>query len=54
MDSQRRACLTGLAEQAAGGEPMHAMAEFTELRKLLGRQDSVAFDGGDFCHFGRA
>ena len=32
---------------------MHTMAVFTELRKLLGRQDSIAFDGGDFCRFGR-
>ena len=48
------ACLAGLAEQAAGGEPLYAMSLFTELRTLLGRQDSSAFDGGDFCHFGRA
>ena len=52
--SRTETWLTGLAEQAAGGGPMHAMAVCTELRKLLGRQDSIAFDGGDFCRFGRA
>jgi acetolactate synthase-1/2/3 large subunit len=34
--------------------PMHAMSIFKELRPLLSEADGVAFDGGDFCHFGRA
>ena len=43
-----------LADLAGDTEPMHAMAVFTELRTLLGRQGSIVFEGGDFCHFGRA
>ena len=34
--------------------PMHAMSIFKELRPLLSEADGVTFEGGDFCHFGRA
>jgi acetolactate synthase-1/2/3 large subunit len=34
--------------------PMHAMSIFKELRPLLSDADGVTFEGGDFCHFGRA
>ncbi len=45
------AWLTSLDEDTV---PIHAMSVFKELRPLLTDADSVAFDGGDFGHFGRA
>ena len=33
---------------------MHAMQVFKEVRRHLGPDDFLTFDGGDFCHFGRA
>ena len=34
--------------------PMHAMAVHAAVRPHLGHEDFLVFDGGDFCHFGRA
>jgi acetolactate synthase-1/2/3 large subunit len=33
---------------------MHAMFVHKTLESMLRRDDFLAFDGGDFCHFGRA
>ena len=37
-----------------GDDRMHAMQVFKEGRRHLGSDDFLTFDGGDFCHFGRA
>ena len=37
-----------------GDDRMHAMQVFKEVRRHLGPDDFLTFDGGDFCHFGRA
>ena len=34
--------------------PMHAMFVHKTVESLLRPDDSVVFDGGDFCHFGRS
>ncbi len=34
--------------------PMHAMYVHKEVARLLGPEDFLVFDGGDYCHFGRA
>ena len=39
---------------AAADTPMHAMFVHKTLESLLRPDDFLSFDGGDFCHFGRA
>ena len=39
---------------AASDVPMHAMDVHKALGELVRPDDFVIFDGGDFCHFGRA
>ncbi len=39
---------------AAQDRPMHALYVHQVLGELLGPEDCLVFDGGDFCHFGRA
>ncbi len=39
---------------AAPDTPMHAMFVHKTLESLLRPDDFLSFDGGDFCHFGRA
>ena len=34
--------------------PMHAMQVYKSLQPVLRDDDFLVFDGGDFCHFGRA
>ncbi|MBM3947854.1 MAG: thiamine pyrophosphate-binding protein [SAR202 cluster bacterium] len=34
--------------------PMHAAWVFKTLAPMLSPEDTLVFDGGDFCHFGRA
>ncbi|HTM07570.1 MAG TPA: thiamine pyrophosphate-binding protein [Verrucomicrobiae bacterium] len=41
-------------ELARPGVPMHAMFVHQTVKSMLGADDCVVFDGGDFCHFGRA
>jgi acetolactate synthase-1/2/3 large subunit len=43
--------LDGLAKPET---PMHAMFVHKTLGRFLGPEDCLCFDGGDFCHFGRA
>ena len=54
LSAGRREMETWLESLAGDGVPLHAMSVFAELRPLLAEGDSVAFDGGDFAHFGRA
>lgn len=54
LAGERQRMDSWLEELDGDTEPLHGMAIFTELRKLLGKQDSVVFEGGDFGHFGRA
>jgi acetolactate synthase-1/2/3 large subunit len=46
--------MQGAAEARTGETPMHAMAVHAAVRQHLGPEDFLVFDGGDFCHFGRA
>ena len=39
---------------AAQDDPMHALYVHQALAELLRPDDCLVFDGGDFCHFGRA
>ncbi len=39
---------------AAQDSPMHALYVHKALEELLQPDDCLVFDGGDFCHFGRA
>ena len=39
---------------AAQDNPMHALYVHQALAELLRPDDCLVFDGGDFCHFGRA
>lgn len=41
------------ATEADPGPPLHPLYVFGELAGLLGDDDVLAFDGGDFCHFGK-
>jgi thiamine pyrophosphate-dependent acetolactate synthase large subunit-like protein len=45
------AWLDGLAKSE---QPMHAMYVHKTLGNMLRPDDCLVFDGGDFCHFGRA
>jgi acetolactate synthase-1/2/3 large subunit len=45
------AWLDGLAKSE---QPMHAMYVHKTLGNMLRSDDCLVFDGGDFCHFGRA
>ena len=50
-----RAAQAEWAEALASQEdPMHAMYVHKALEELLQPDDCLVFDGGDFCHFGRA
>ena len=50
-----RAAQAEWAEGLAVAEtPMHAMFVHKTLESLLRPDDFLSFDGGDFCHFGRA
>lgn len=50
-----RAAQAEWAEGLARPEtPMHALFVHKTLASLLGPDDCLVFDGGDFCHFGRS
>ena len=50
-----RAAQAEWAEALATSEtPMHAMFVHKTLESMLRPDDFLSFDGGDFCHFGRA
>ena len=42
------------ASLALPESPMHAIYVHRIVRNQIGPQDFVSYDGGDFCHFGRA
>jgi acetolactate synthase I/II/III large subunit len=48
---EQAAWLEGLAQPEM---PMHAAYVHQTLSRFLGSGDYLCFDGGDFCHFGRA
>ncbi len=54
LSAERREMEAWLESLDTDAVPLHAMSVFAELRPLLSAGDSVAFDGGDFGHFGRA
>ena len=54
LSAERREMEAWLESLDTDAVPLHAMSVFSELRPLLSAGDSVAFDGGDFGHFGRA
>ncbi|MDP6065286.1 MAG: thiamine pyrophosphate-binding protein [SAR202 cluster bacterium] len=43
-----------LESLAVSETPMHAMFVHKTVSEILRDDDSLAFDGGDFCHFGKA
>jgi thiamine pyrophosphate-dependent acetolactate synthase large subunit-like protein len=50
-----RAAQAAWAEDLARpGAPMHALFVHKTLKSMLGPDDCLVFDGGDFCHFGRS
>lgn len=49
-DSQREE----LEELSESGSPMHASYVHSTINRYLSDEDILVFDGGDFCHFGRA
>jgi acetolactate synthase-1/2/3 large subunit len=54
MAAERQEMKTWLESLDEDTVPLHAMSVFKELRPLLSERDCITFDGGDFCHFGRA
>ena len=54
LEAERLAQDEYLESLAAPALPMHAMAVYAAVRPHLGHEDFLVFDGGDFCHFGRA
>ncbi len=52
LDRQWRERLESLADLAE--PPMHPLALFRELRRFLPTDVLYSWDGGDFCHWGRA
>ena len=50
----REAQLRKLDELAVPETPMHAIYVHNALQSALRRDDFLTFEGGDFCHFGRA
>lgn len=43
-----------LESKATGQLPIHAIEVHRVLKSLLHKDDFITFDGGDFCHLGRA
>ena len=54
LADERRAQADRLTSLAVAETPMHAMYVHKTLRDHLRPDDYLVFDGGDFCHFGRA
>ncbi len=54
MDDEREAQQRELDALAVNESPMHALFVHKMLRNQIGHRDFVSYDGGDFCHFGRA
>ena len=54
LQAERDAQVAALESMASEEAPMHAMWVHKALESLLEPDDVLVFDGGDFCHFGRA
>ena len=54
LRAERKAQSKALDSLAVREPPMHATYVHTEIRRHLNEDDFLVFDGGDFCHFGRA
>jgi acetolactate synthase-1/2/3 large subunit len=54
LRSERTLQLNQLNSLAVPESPMHAMSVHKALAQFLKTDDCLVFDGGDFCHFGRA
>ncbi len=54
LEAERAAQEEHLESLATPEASLHAMAVHAAVQPHLGRDDFLVFDGGDFCHFGRA
>ena len=54
LEAERSAQSESLDALARHESPMHAMYVHKTIRNHIREDDFVVYDGGDFCHFGRA
>ena len=54
LNDEREAQQEELESLALNESPMHATFVHKAVRYHVGPEDIVSYDGGDFCHFGRA
>ena len=54
LEEERQAQQNDLESLAQSESPMHAVFVHKAVRYHVGPDDIVSYDGGDFCHFGRA
>ena len=54
LEDARQEQQRDLDELGQSESPMHAIFVHKTVRNHIGHQDFVTYDGGDFCHFGRA
>lgn len=54
LEEERMAQQNDLESLAQSESPMHAIFVHKAVRYHVGPEDIVSYDGGDFCHFGRA
>ncbi len=54
LADERKSQLEELESLAVNEVPMHAINVYSALQQHLNPDDYLVFDGGDFCHFGRA
>lgn len=54
LQAEREAQVPWLDSLSKPGTPMHAMEVHKTLTRFIRPEDCLCFDGGDFCHFGRA
>ena len=54
LEQERVAQQKDLESLAQSESPMHAIFVHKAVRYHVGPEDIVSYDGGDFCHFGRA
>ena len=54
LRAERKAQSEALNEMAVRESPLHATYVHKEIARHLNDDDFLVFDGGDFCHFGRA
>ena len=54
LKAEREAHAEEMDSLAVAETPMHGMYVYKILKELLKPDDYLVFDGGDYCHFGRA